>query len=314
MNKFFFVTALDFLHIDDHFSMKVGFKDCLNLTNDIELIKSMISPAQALAMGTLEYNYLLSGRPVLYSTRELTEDTANHDLLDFLREVQSFLAEIWIHHDNSVNCQQAFALGVDPDSTSVNCLPVFNSSASGQDVILKASSKDFKNMLMSAPVQVDTMREEAMPIHTGLRKSRGRINVAMQHLQAARNYRDLGFKISCYCSLFEAIFSTDAVELSHQLSQRLSFFVNESPADRLNTYRLTKKAYSVRSKAVHGDVLDKTISDLVDLAVHCDEISRKVLIKFFSSPELYKLFNQGSKDEISNHFLSLFFGEKVIDI
>ncbi|MCU0126605.1 HEPN domain-containing protein [Pseudomonas vlassakiae] len=308
MKKITYMTAVDYLFIPDKFSLSVGFDDCLTLTNDVELIKRLINKVHSANMGVLEYNHLVSGRPILYSVREYRGAVnVDDELLDFLREVQSFFVEIWIHHDNSINCQQAFALQTD-GVTSVNCLPVFNSAANGENLGLKVSSVAIKKLLDSSPVAVESIREQAMPDGTGLRKSRGRINIAMMHLQAARNHRDLGFKIMCYCSLFEAVFSTDKVELAHQLSQRLAFFVGASANERVEIYRLTKKAYGIRSSAVHGDVLDKNLSDLAELAVHCDKIARKVFVKFFRDVDLFNLFNYHSKDRVFNYLLHLVLG------
>lgn len=309
--KINFITALDYLLIEDRFSLKVGFEDRLILTNDVNHIKKMIGRDHSLNMGALEYMHLISGRPVLYSTREYCDSVSTDDeLTDFLRDVQSFLVELWIRGDNSVNCQQAFALQNKPNITSVNCLPVFNSAANGENLSMKLSSRDLKALLADSPVAIESIREQAMPHKTGLRKSRGRINIAMMHLQAARNHRDLGFKISSYCSLFESIFSTDKVELAHQLSQRLAFFIASTSAERLEIYRLTKKAYTVRSLAVHGDVLDKNVPELDSLASHCDEVTRKVLVKFFVNPSLFELFNSKPNDDIFTYLLNMVMGNE----
>ncbi|WP_283184428.1 HEPN domain-containing protein [Pseudomonas svalbardensis] len=311
MKEIIFITAVDYLIVEDEFSLKVGFEGRLVLTNDIAHIKRMVGRVHSIDMGGLEYIHLVSGRPVLYSIREYSAPVIIDDeLVDFLREVQSFFVELWIQGDNSVNCQQAFALEKNPDITSVNCLPVFNSAATGENLSLKLSSEDLKGVLADSPVAVESIREQAMPDRTGLRKSKGRINIAMMHLQAARNHRDLGFKISSYCSLFESVFSTDKVELAHQLSQRLAFFIGGTPAERIEIYRLTKKAYTVRSLAVHGDVLDKNVSELGVLASHCDEVARKVLIKFFVNPNLFDLFNSKSNDDIFTYLLHMVLGDE----
>lgn len=306
-----FVTALDYLIVEGKVSKSVGFEGGLILTNDISYIKKLIGRVHALNIGALEYMHLVSGRPVLYSIKKYVDPiNIDDELTDFLREVQSFLVELWIRVDNSVNCQQAFAFQKKPDITSVNCLPVFNSAATGGNLDMKLSSRDLSSLLDNSPVAVESIREQAMPARTGLRKSRGRINIAMMHLQAARNHRDLGFKISSYCSLFESIFSTDKVELAHQLSQRLAFFIGGTSLERLEIYRLTKKAYTVRSMAVHGDVLDKSVSELDVLASHCDEVARKVLVKFFVNPNLFDLFNSRSNDDVFAYLLHMVMGDE----
>lgn len=313
MKKVNFLTVLDLLTVEGRIDLDVGFEGRLKLTNNVKAVKKLITPKQAQCIGLLEYQHLLSGRPVLYSIRECDDELMINDmLLDFLRDVQSFLAEIWMLQDNSVNCQQGFAFWQKPDHAAVNCLPVYNSDSYGADINLKLSADAIESMVKSPLVLVFAVHEQEIPTQTSLRKSRGRVNVAMVHLQAARNYRDLGFKISCYCSLFEAIFSVDTVELAHQLSERLAFFIGDTAEERLELYKRTKKAYGVRSKAVHGDVLDKSISELSELSNHCDQIARKALHKIFSDANRFDLFNSGSNEALHAYLLGLVFSGKSI--
>jgi hypothetical protein len=307
--KFIFITALDYFVIQQEISCYVGFERHLTLTNDVERISSMLNEFHLKCIGSLEFNYLLSGRPVIYVKRNVASPGHVDDMLvDFLREVQSFCGEMWLWKDNSINCQQAFALGVDIDEVSLNNLPVFNSSATGEDVRVVVEADEFRSMIENRVVQIDSFKERTIPKQTSLRKTTGRLNVALYHLQSARHHRDLGFKIACYCSFFESLFSTDTAELSHQLSQRIAFFLHSDPEKRLDLYRLTKKAYAVRSKTVHGDNLDSSVSALKDLAVHCDELARACLLKIFQDKKLFDTFNSGSRETVSNHLIGMVFG------
>ncbi len=47
--------------------------------------------------------------------------------------------------------------------------------------------------------------------------------------------------------------SASSAELSHQLAERAAFLLKSLGA--LRAFKATKKAYSVRSKIVHGDTL-----------------------------------------------------------
>ena len=234
---FIFIAALDYFHIKQKIFCTVGFDRKLILTNDSEKISPLINEFHINQIGRLEYNHLLSGRPVLYVKRKLIAPHSMEEmLLDFLREVQSFCGEMWLWRDNSINCQQAFALAVDMEALSVNCLPVFNSSATGEDVTITFEAEEFHTLIEGRIVQFDSFKERTIPKQTSLRKSMGRLNVGLYHLQAARNHRDLGFKIACYCSFFESLFSTDTAELSHQLSQRIAFFLHDEPEKRVELY------------------------------------------------------------------------------
>lgn len=307
--KTIFITALDYLTITKEIDCKVGFDKSLTLTNDTSKISRFISPYHAKSIGMLEHNHLLSGRPVIYSKKEIKNPhEAQVILIDFLREIQSFIGEIWLWRDNSINCQQAFALVQNLPMASSNCLPVFNSSATGEDLELVTTPEELINETQSRTVRINSFKESNIPKQTSIRKSMGRLNVAVYHLQSARNNRDLGFKIANYCSFFESLFSTDTAELSHQLSQRISFFLNDCPNERIKTYRLTKKAYAVRSKTVHGDTLDSSISTLENTARHCDDLARHCLLKIFEDSELLEIFNSPSKERVSNYLLEMVFG------
>ncbi|MBC9249130.1 hypothetical protein A9179_02450 [Pseudomonas alcaligenes] len=307
--KFTFITALDYLSIPQKIECKVGFDNSLSLTNDTERVSALIEAYHASCMGELEHNHLLSGRPVVYVERDVPGPHHVSDMLvDFLREVQSLLGELWLWKDNSINCQQAFALAKNMPSTSSNCLPVFNSSATGEDINTRITADEFVGVIKSRVVQIDSFKESNIPRQTSIRKSTGRLNVALYHLQNARNNRDLGFKIANYCSFFEALFSTDTAELSHQLSQRISFFLHDCPNKRLEMYRMTKKAYAVRSKTVHGDMLDSSISNLRDISLHCDDIARGCLMKIFKNQHLFDIFNSHSKEKVSNYLVEMVFG------
>ncbi|NPW36106.1 hypothetical protein HPR94_19430 [Pseudomonas aeruginosa] len=117
-----------------------------------------------------------------------------------------------------------------------------------------------------------------------------------------------GFKIANYCSFFEALFSTDTAEFSHQLSQRISFFLLDCPEKRLKMYKVNKKAYAIRSKTVHGDMLDSSVSNLKSISLHCDDVARRCLVKIFKNQSLFDTFSSNSKDRVASYLVEMVFG------
>lgn len=304
-----FITALDFLHIEKPLPKPILIKKGYYITNNTKHFDELLTKENSKNIGRLEYNHLRSGRPVIYSKKHLSNPRQTDEaLLGFLREVQGILFKIWLWKDNSVNCQLAFALGINFELTSSNCLPVFNSCSTGEDKVLLVSQKDLEQVFGEDSFEIHAISEENMPKNTALTKSLGRLTVANYHVQAARNQRDLGFKIASYCSFFETLFSTDSVELSHQLSQRISFFMNIQPKKRLRDYTIMKRSYSIRSKTVHGDLLDSKKSELTEISRHCDDLARACLRKISDSEELTHLFDQGTRREISEFLTSMLFG------
>ena len=75
---------------------------------------------------------------------------------------------------------------------------------------------------------------------------------AVYFIQAARASSDIGVKIANYSTALEALFSTDAQELSHKLAERVACFLESAPSLRKQVFQDVKKAYGIRSKVVHG--------------------------------------------------------------
>ncbi|MDR5860702.1 hypothetical protein FZZ93_07450 [Halomonas eurihalina] len=313
--KVAFITALDFFEIKELSKEPEEINDNLFLTNNKKHFSSFFTEKHIKNLGSLEYLHLTSGRPVIFSTKNFsTPFNPDTELLDFLREVQGFLYKTWLWKDNSANCQLAFALGTGFDLTSSNCLPVFNSSASGENKALKITLKEAKELKNKYGISISAIKEKNFPEDTALKKHLGRLTVANHHIREARNNRDIGFKIANYCSFFETLFSTDSSELSHQLSQRVSFFLSKQPTERIHHYTLLKKAYSIRSKAVHGDMLDSKQKELKKISQHCDQLARDCLIKISKSTRLSQLFNNGSRNEISNFLLEVIFDINTTEV
>lgn len=146
------------------------------------------------------------------------------------------------------------------------------------------------------------------PLRFMMEKGYRRSGRAMQFVVAARRAQDLAFKIANYCSAFETLFTTDATELAHKLSERVAFFLGERAEDRRKVFTLVKSAYNIRSKLVHGDTLKQNqIDTLPALCTECDNALRKILWEIFHSDELKKIFD-AHNDAIEEYFAALILG------
>ncbi len=144
---------------------------------------------------------------------------------------------------------------------------------------------------------------------TAFQREAGRLNIAMLFMQHARSSSDLGQKIANYCSYFEALLSTASAELTHQLSERVAFLLRLEPHARLDLFKKMKRAYAVRSKVVHGDVVSrKQLPDLKEIAQNCDQTARELLLWIISNGELQVLFNNGENDALDDFMLKRVFG------
>lgn len=103
------------------------------------------------------------------------------------------------------------------------------------------------------------------------------------------------------------MFSSAGSELQHQVSERVALFLHKynKESDKLLIFKTIKSCYSIRSKYVHGDVLEKkykTFESLQDKSSEIDEICRKVMNIFIEND--LSFFND---TDLTDYFLGLLF-------
>lgn len=310
--KFLYMVGLTELEISEVVKSPIKVAENTFITNDTKFIKSLIPSRHIPVIGHLEYGFLTSGRPVIYKTGDvLVNEAALVEVVNLLREAHAILTSLWMNQDCSVNCDTGFALGINSEHVHTNTLNLHYSFANGEKKQLTINLAELEASCALAVKTFKGLKEQNKPQYTAMQKTTGRINISTYHLQMARSADDLAIKVSTYCSFFEALFSTNTAELSHQLSERIAFSLSDSPHERLDIFKKIKKAYGIRSKTVHGDIIPaKELKDLINIAESCDEIARKVYYKIISSPEVCKLF-EGTNEQIDNHMRELIFGLKA---
>ncbi len=118
-----------------------------------------------------------------------------------------------------------------------------------------------------------------------------RVSRALFYFQGIRSSDYLPLKIAEYMTCFESLFLKSDKELSHQLAERVAFFIEEDPAKRVETYKLLKKAYNIRSVTLHGNIEKSSFERLKDVALKLDEILRRSILKIISDRNLLEGFN-----------------------
>ena len=162
---------------------------------------------------------------------------------------------------------------------------------------MKLARKIFRERFSKEPV--------ALQKGTRLQKGIDRISIVFYFLQSARSNPDLAVKIVDYCTCFEALFSTSSAELSHQLAERIAFFIGESNIERRDIFNNIKEAYGIRSRIIHGDLLSPSkIDRLHTISETCDNFLRKILFKIFLDTELSNMFS-APPNELDDYFLNL---------
>jgi hypothetical protein len=104
---------------------------------------------------------------------------------------------------------------------------------------------------------------------------------AIQIMVQARSENFALMRISMLINVLECLFTTDASELAHRISEKVASYLSKDKIERAETYKFIKKCYNTRSKFYHGqDVESKlTTPDLYSDIQKLEETLRKILKK-----------------------------------
>jgi hypothetical protein len=308
--KYAFMAGLLDFDIEGVIKDPIKVSDGILLTNNAKHLRKYINLGQIPAIGTLEMNYILGGNPVLFMVKDVkSADEAREEAVNFMRGALAFLTAIWVETDNSVNFELGFAISQTNGHVHSNSLANHFWTCTGEKGLLVLRQEEVTEIAKSSFDYYGAIRTADEPDYTFQRKELGRINMASSFLLQARGTPDLGIKIANYCSFFEAMLSSNNVELSHQMAERAAFYLCETPEDRLCHYKNSKRGYSVRSKVVHGDAVSKgQLKEIKDIAVHCDNVARDLFKKITSDDDYRKVLQSGKNEELDSFMLHKVFG------
>lgn len=309
--KYAYLTAIIDLKFDEKLKHPVEIKKGLFVTNNSAHTAGLLPTNKIITIGQLESKLILSDCPVLFKLEDASSPIEAHtEVINLLREAQAFLTSVWLLKDNSANCELGFALCQESEHTHSNALALHYSTSEGNKALATLNSQELKAVCETHSTHFQGAREQDRTHPTNFRTGTKRLDRAGLFLQQARSADDLGQKIANYCSFFESLFSTSSSELSHQLSERCAFFLDEAPIDRLNRFKSIKKAYGVRSKIVHGDTLKAaTIEELPTISKSCDDAARKSISLICSNQNISRIFS-GPNDALDDFMHKLIFGMK----
>lgn len=310
------LTSLLHIKIDEDLGNDLQILPDVYLTNNRRTIRDLITPHFQRIVGVLETKTILNSYGLLFAFRdlpaaELPRSTFIETLNEFLSQARFVLISLWLIKDNSVDFELGFLEvphKADGARISSNFLAMACRAADGSIAPTLFSRSELEQAAY-------ILREYIVGyVLTGLNAERPyrlrRIQRAIYLLQGARHQKDLGLRVAWYCMCFEALFSTAPIELAHKLAERVAYFVGRDPDHRAQVFSDMKAAYTVRSIALHGDVLpDRIHQRLKDHALFCDGTLRQVLNLVLSSPELREVFDS-TTDQLEDYFADLTLGRR----
>ena len=95
----------------------------------------------------------------------------------------------------------------------------------------------------------------------------------------------------------EALFGSD-IEITHRLSERISFFIADDRFQAKDLYERSKYCYRWRSKIVHGNGMDKlTPNDSEKIMYDSEDLVRTALKKILLNDDLINTFSGNGREK-----------------
>lgn len=259
----------------------------------------------------IETNFLNDTISLVIPIHRRPEVTALDELHMLNNIAMNFALNLWRVRDNCVNVNVGYMFENDNGSFKFhkrNIRSYFFNHEGHADVPIKFSYKEMKDAFDLAFASFAHSGEG--PATHGTRRTKGleRQSRFLLWVHDARKQDDLLTRISLYITALEALLSTSNSELSHQLSERVAYFLpGVSKPERLDHYKKMKRCYGLRSKGLHGDVLKPTEIDILEeLSGYLDEVCRAFTNETFNNNEFADLLI--SQERIVDSFNTRLFG------
>lgn len=294
--KYRFIAAIHYLQIDKpecRIPLKSG-----TMTNKESLIDGILSYKSRLAVDTLGVHsidefkdktyYLVDGEFDPAWTVDDINRVGTQLAFAFLRQIQHVTSELWLVRDNSVYVRDGFLFVYDKmledGMTFKASLGTINTKASliKEDVkFTKEEIEKAASEMLVVPIEEVKDGGKDYSIADQFQYFKGadidRKYYAWIYIHFARSNAAIPVKILMYVTAMEALVSTLAVELSHQVSERIAVLLGKDKDSRQSIYADIKTSYGYRSKAAHGETLKGTEQEMAAFLTKIDEYLRQLM-------------------------------------
>jgi hypothetical protein len=315
-----FVVGLHHLSID---SGEFEIANVIQISSQLSGLQPWLFPQFVDSIGQSEWQFLNTTAALAYgideSDHQLSETDGIQLLNSFLWQVSDYLTCLWFIKDNAASIETGYLQILQPDPAGVrvrvhsNFVARLVRKADGSRLDmhftrseLQRASKLYNEVLTPLRTDLNLPPEPGDPVPAKFASRHGvnRLSRAIYFLTGARISPDLGTKLVFYCTVLESLFSTDATEVTHKVAHRLAVFLGTSLDDRIDIFRKVKRAYTIRSKVVHGDVVGKeSAAQVRETSSDVDQTIRRALLKILTSVELTRVF-QSDRQELEQYFLT----------
>jgi len=322
MAEYRFITKLHNIKLDSKMNKGKKIDDLSRISNSYENFLELFNNVDFKSkIGELEFNAFQNStylyQKVTFEDKEriFDDESTRIHFLDYqLSKVQAFLNMLWLVKDNGITVENGFLHIKHEDngnSISSNGLFVSPSNSLGEKEIVTFTKEEidlaikyYKTLDFTEVNERLNKGIEKLRTENPLLKKYNRLERALYFIQVARNESVLPIRIMHYCTILETLFSTDNREISHQVSERFARFLGENSEERKGLFKLVKTAYSVRSKAVHGQPVNQDLKTLKNISMDIDCSLRKFFIKVLNNNDIVEQFEQNN-EQLQNYFLDL---------
>ena len=323
MKKAQFITTfryVDFVGSIENFQLMPG----INITNNESFKKSLLTPNLLENIGKIEYDFLAQASNIVYFDYDhkdlatLKADNPEALLLVILVWIDELFRDAWLIKDHSMECDSAFLFATHESGETQwysNYLAYRPSLSNGEHKVIKMTIDEVTEWAKINAHFTNYLFEKDSPsMQFMMTKGFKRTGRAIKFVSSARTSPNLAFKIAHYCSALETLFATDTSELSHKLSERTAFFLGNLGYNRHEVFKNIKRAYDVRSKLTHGDILtDNRIKELPEISEIVDDYLRKIFLAILSDNNFQSIFDSDNQklngQKIDEYFYQMIFSD-----
>lgn len=299
MLKFSFITALQNIVVPENLGRGDKIGDEMWISNDRGVKSRYLNESLKSVIGTLEYNHLEQCNVFVYSSEQVPTET---DPVAYLTAkmycAQDFLMATWLKSDNCINFELCFLI-VETESkfgVTSNFLTHRYQSADGRNEELRITRKKLREIRLLHFERLGVKNNQSPIPDLPFFSENSRIGRALSWMNSARGSLDYSVRVSNFCTALETLFSTSNSEIAHQLSERVSIFLEERSEKRIVIYQKLKKAYELRSRILHGSTtIQKPSKNPRDTANEIEEVSKEVILKIIENDALFEQFNDSNE-------------------
>jgi hypothetical protein len=284
-----------------------------------ELKKKYLTPELLSAAGLIEFHHLESANHLLVG--ETPADFFNDlpltlVLTMWLGWVDWLIQDSWLIKDNAIICEVAYCQKIVDGSVQWANNGLYSKMFTAGGVPDKEVKFDTSDLERWNEV-CDTVRDLIFSNKSVMGgsisdKSYSRFARFYHFVDTSRRTAYEAVKIAHCCTALESLFSTDTVELSHRLSERVAFLFAKHGDDAEAIYQIVKDCYAIRSSVTHGSpVPSKFATSLVSQSEKLQNIMRRLVFIIIGDSELLRVLN-GKNDGIEAYFRKLIFSSHKV--